>query len=103
MSGGRFNYNQHIIREIADDIQEVLDNQGKEKSKEDSYFNGEYPEHYTTYSKEVESQFKEGIKFLRIAAIYTQRIDWLLSGDDGEENFLKRLKEDLKKLEYDSK
>jgi hypothetical protein len=28
-----------------------------------------------------------------------QRMDWLLSGDDGEESFLKRLDEDLKKLE----
>lgn len=28
-----------------------------------------------------------------------QRIDWLLSGDDGEENFLRRLKKDLGELE----
>jgi hypothetical protein len=27
-----------------------------------------------------------------------QRIDWLLSGDDGEESFIERLKEDLEKL-----
>jgi len=32
---------------------------------------------------------------LRKAAIYAQRIDWLLSGDDGEESFLERLKEEL--------
>lgn len=30
--------------------------------------------------------------------IYTQRIDWLLSGDDGEESFHSRLKEELDKL-----
>jgi hypothetical protein len=28
-----------------------------------------------------------------------QRMDWLLSGDDGSESFLKRIDEDLKKLE----
>jgi hypothetical protein len=35
---------------------------------------------------------------LRKAAVYAQRVDWLLSGDDGEETFLERLKKDLDKL-----
>jgi hypothetical protein len=39
------------------------------------------------------------MKVLRVAAVYAQRIDWLLSGDDGEESFLKRLKEELGQLE----
>ena len=34
-----------------------------------------------------------------MAAIYAQRIDWLLSGDDGEESFKRRLKEELDELE----
>jgi hypothetical protein len=33
-----------------------------------------------------------------MAEIYAQRIDWLLSGDDGEDSFRERLKEDLEKL-----
>jgi hypothetical protein len=28
-----------------------------------------------------------------------QRLDWLLSGDDGDESFMSRLENDLKKLE----
>ncbi|MGV8096736.1 MAG: hypothetical protein AB2L24_33180 [Mangrovibacterium sp.] len=32
---------------------------------------------------------------MRIAEIYAHRVDWFLSGDDGEEHFIKRLKEDL--------
>lgn len=32
------------------------------------------------------------------AAIYVQRIDWLLSDDDGEDNFHERLKEELDAL-----
>lgn len=32
------------------------------------------------------------------AYIYAQRIDWLLSGDDGEKSFHKRLKEELQQL-----
>jgi len=38
---------------------------------------------------------REGIKALRIASIYTKRIDWFLSGDDGEDTFLEKLSNDL--------
>lgn len=34
-----------------------------------------------------------------MASIYAQRIDWLLSGDDSEDSFKKRLKENLDELE----
>jgi hypothetical protein len=30
--------------------------------------------------------------------VYAQRVDWLVSGDDGEESFITRLAEDLKEL-----
>lgn len=43
-------------------------------------------------------RFKLAVKYLKIAEVYTHRIDWLLSGDDGEESFLERLDEDLEKL-----
>jgi len=39
------------------------------------------------------------LDLLRKAEIYAQRIDWLVSGDDGNDTFLKRLEEDLNKLE----
>ena len=35
MSGGAFDYNQHKIRDIHEHIQQELDKQGQEKSKED--------------------------------------------------------------------
>ena len=41
---------------------------------------------------------KKGLIALKVAAIYAQRIDWLLSGDDGEESFKRRLKEELDAL-----
>ena len=40
---------------------------------------------------------------IRVAEIYAQRADWLLSGDDGEEEFHERLKEDLEGLCNESK
>jgi len=35
------------------------------------------------------------VEILKKAKIYAQRVDYLLSGDDGEESFLRRLKEEL--------
>ncbi len=48
------------------------------------------------YSDETFEKFEEALVTLKKAHIYTQRIDWLLSGDDGEYNFHERLKEELK-------
>ncbi len=101
MSGGRFEYNQYKIGYIADEIQTELDNMGKEIPKGELYhitdWYEQYPEDkfYTTYPDEIVEELKKAIKYLRIAQIYAHRVDWFLSGDDGEEHFIKRLKEDL--------
>jgi hypothetical protein len=54
--------------------------------------------YYQDYEPETIEEFRKAIKVLREAAVYAQRIDWLLCGDDGEETFHKRLKEELGKL-----
>lgn len=54
--------------------------------------------YFQDYEPETIEEFRKAIKVLREAAVYAQRIDWLLSGDDGEETFHKRLKEELGKL-----
>ena len=105
MSGGAFDYNQYRIREIWEYIQEELDRQGKEKPKDEIYGDEEYFERYPdekcydTYPKIVQEKMREAVKQLKIAAVYAQRVDWFLSGDDGEESFIERLAEDLKALE----
>ena len=109
MSGGAFDYKQWHIEQIADDVEKLIEKNGREKTREELKEEGwrnddwyeKYPEdlsHYK-YPDEVIEKFKEGMKVLKIAAVYAQRIDWLLSGDDGEESFLKRLKEELGQLE----
>lgn len=92
MSGGTFDYSQRRIEEIADEIEQELEQQGKETG---DYFSGEYP----TYSEEVQQRLREGVQCLRRAYVYAQRADWLFAGDDGEETFLERLNNDLKKLD----
>ena len=77
MSGGHFDYHQHRIREIAESVEDIIQNY--------------------KYPPEVLEKIKEGLDALKKAEIYTQRIDWLVSGDDGPETFLERLKEDLNK------
>ena len=109
MSGGAFNYDQYKIGYMVDQIEETVVKNGVEKTPEDLKNEGwrdpdwykKYPEdlfHYK-YPDEVIEKMKEGIEVLKRAQIYAQRIDWLLSGDDGEESFLSRLEENLKKIE----
>jgi len=110
MSGGAFDYNQNKIGYIHEEIQEILDNSGKERPKDQLGYNDvdyfdRYPEEllYPDYSEEVKKIFTDGIEILKKAEIYAQRIDWYLSGDDGEDSFRERLKEDLLKLKQQDK
>jgi len=104
MSGGHFDYRDYQLTQIVDSIKRVLNEQGKPKPKEELYMNEDYykkhPEEkvFYTYPTEVQEKMKEGIKAIKIAAIYAHRIDWFLSGDDGEESFLERLSKDLKNI-----
>lgn len=83
MSGGHFNYEQYKLQMIADDIEQlIIDN------KEDS-----------CYSDKTIKEFKAAVALLKVAHVYVQRIDWLVSGDDGEDSFHSRLIFDLEKLQ----
>lgn len=107
MSGGKFSYTQYRLPEIYEIIQNYIDKNGKELTEEkinnhyqDKEYFEKYPEekyHYKYSDKTIE-EFKKAIDIIKLVEVYIQRIDWLLSGDDGEESFHKRLKEDLNKL-----
>lgn len=105
MSGGHFDYSQNHISYIADEIEEILERQGKEKPKVELYmykdYYEKYPEemYYKTYPAEVQEKMREAIKRIRIAVVYVQRIDWMLSGDDSMESFLRCLEEELTDLQ----
>ena len=104
MSGGHFDYLQSRLEwDVIDVIQKIVDNNNKEiplkerDSWRDPDWYDKYPEDklYSNYSDETIREFKNGIEAVRKAYVYIQRIDWLLSGDDGEDSFHKRLKKDL--------
>lgn len=54
---------------------------------------------YNDYTPQTIEELRKAVHILRQAVVYVQRIDWLLSGDDGEDSFHERLKEELSKLE----
>ena len=113
MSGGHFDYYQQQIKDIADSIEDYIYGHSIDKEDinyyiEDHWLDDEEKEYIKknehtipnryNYNKETIEEFKKGLSLLRKAYIYAQRIDWLLSGDDGEESFHKRLKEELDNL-----
>jgi hypothetical protein len=109
MSGGHWEYIQYRFTDVVDDIDKLVEQNGKPKTeeelKEERWYDNDwyekYPEdlnHYE-YPQEVIEQFKKAAEAIKIAQIYIQRMDWLLSGDDGEESFLRRINEDLKELQ----
>ena len=92
MSGGHFNYRQHTLLDMADDIgSQILTNDSTEKDE----WGNNIGSHYTP---ETIAEFEVAVKALKLAYVYAQRIDWLLSGDDGEDSFHKRLQAQLKEL-----
>jgi dissimilatory sulfite reductase (desulfoviridin) alpha/beta subunit len=92
MSGGHFNNDQHRIGQIADEVEHLIEINDEEET--DSY--GDKIGYF--FSQEVIEKFKEAVHILRKAEVMAHRIDWLVSGDDGEDSFLRRWDEDLSKL-----
>lgn len=82
MSGGRFDYKQFDIDRLLNSIESTL------RGQEDEEFENEVIE---INSKEVKEKLEEAFIILKAAFIYIHRIDWLLSGDDNEQAFFKRL------------
>lgn len=89
MSGGHFDYDQYRISQIADEVEQLILNNGETTKNEYGYSRGR------GYSAETIAEFKKGLAALRTAYVYAQRIDWLVSCDDGEESFHERLADDL--------
>lgn len=47
------------------------------------------------WTPETLLEFQNAVNYLKLAQIYSRRVEWILSGDDGENSFIKRLKEEL--------
>jgi hypothetical protein len=83
MSGGYFKYEQFKLHQIADDIEQLI--------LENDETDWDYK-----FKPETIYEFETAVNMLRRAYIYVQRIDYLVSSDDSEATFLRRLNEQLK-------
>lgn len=88
MSGGYFEYQQYHIQDIIEKLEET-----KVKIENDEEY------HQYDRKEELLQEISNGLNYLNLAQIYTQRLDWLFSGDDGEDSFFERLEEELDKFE----
>lgn len=84
MSGGYFEYQQYHIQDIIEKLEET-----KVKIENDEEY------HQYDRKEELLQEISNGIGYLNLAQIYTQRLDWLFSGDDGEDSFFERLEEEI--------
>jgi hypothetical protein len=88
MSGGRFDYVQYRFLEIVEYIEKEIEHNNAEPGPKDFF-------EPNNFSDETIVEFKKGVEAIKKAYTYAQRIDWLLSGDEGEEAFHKKLKKEL--------
>lgn len=113
MSGGRFDHAQYRITDIYTSIEDYMGGHELDEDEVRDYINDRWIEdeekdyirkHRHTipnqygYTEETLAEFRKAVEILKQAEVYAQRIDWLFSGDDGEESFHERLKEDLENL-----
>jgi hypothetical protein len=92
MSGGHFDYKQYELSYIEDVLKDLIEQNDDETLDEFGDKRGR------GYSEAVMNEFRTTLLLLKLARTCVHRIDWLVSGDDSEETFLKRLKEDLREF-----
>jgi hypothetical protein len=96
MSGGHFDYNQYRIQDIANEVERMIHANDSQELDEWGNRKG------YGFCPDTMKEFRNGLHYLRVAQIYAQRIDWLVSGDDGEDTFHQRLAKDLAKIYHES-
>lgn len=82
MSGGFFDYQQYRLEDMAREIEALIVRNGTAYAAN--------PEWETHYPSDIVERFKETAHTLRQAAEMAQRVDYLVSADDGEESFRER-------------
>jgi len=90
MSGGHFDYMQYKLNDIATMIDDlIVDNMT------DGY--DEWGNKLGTFYDAVTiAKFKKTSHYLKQTAEMVQRIDWLVSDDDGEDSFLERWESEVR-------
>lgn len=97
MSGGHFNdngYEYYKVEQFADELEQEILNNGKDGTVENGY------EWYPNHDPDVIDVLEERIPKLRKMAEIMRHIDYLYSGDTGDDSFLLRMKETEAKYSF---
>lgn len=76
MSGGHFGYKEFNIKQLAEEMQDAIDNN-------------------TEYNDVIIDKFKIAVDLLNLSYLYVRMIDRLLSGDYSDDSFLSSLDKEL--------
>lgn len=87
MSGGHFNYEQFRLESMHEELQELV------KNNDDNTLNDFGDKKGLFFSLKTVRRFEQAAVLVKLAQHFVHRVDWLVSGDDGEETFHERLKE----------
>lgn len=86
MSGGHFNYQQNIVMDLSEQVARLV--QGNTDPDDFGYVRG--------YSDETLEKFEECAETLARAGEMLRRVDWLVSDDDGEDDFHRRWADEVR-------
>ena len=92
MSGGHFTdcgYHYHRVSQFADELEGEIQNNGRARNEDRIYGYEWYPNH----EPEVIEYLKEQLPKMRKMAEIMRHIDYLYSGDHGDDSFLERVQE----------
>ena len=92
MSGGHFGncgYDYYKVYQFADELEDEILNNGRERN--DTGYYG--IDHYPNFPDEVIEYLKEQLPKMRKMAEIMRHIDYLYSGDHGDDSFMERVKE----------
>ena len=90
MSGGYYSHTDYTVGEFADSLRKAI---AKTRRKE---------EYYDYYSDDFLNEMITAYNMARELKLRLHRIDWVLSGDDGEDNYFKRLPNEMLDIEFDN-
>ena len=87
MSGGHFgDYDYYKVHQFADELEVEIHN----NNKENEYSNGFY---VRNYSPETIKYLRKQLRQMRMTADIMRAVDYLYSGDHGDDSFMERVKE----------
>ncbi len=98
MSGGHFGdcgYDYYKVSQFADELEVEIENNGKGRQEDRTYGEMWYPDH----EPEVIEYLKDQLPKMRKMAEIMRHIDYLYSGDHGDDSFMERVKEVEEKYE----